>query len=136
VAVSDSISFTVPLVPPSVNGYVRHTKKGGHYVTAEAKAFKEAVALFARGKSVSAESYRVSVELFYGKGVRGDLDNRAKVTLDALVDAGVIHSDAAIRELNMKKHRDAGAKHSRTFITVEASRGIRERNGNEKRDSV
>lgn len=116
----DSISFTVPLLPVSVNHYAKHTRSGRHYVTPEAKAFKDAVALFARGKKVDAETYRVTIELFYAKGVRGDLDNRSKVTLDALVDAGVIRSDAAIFELNMKKHHDRNAPHSRTFITVEA----------------
>lgn len=115
---SESITFTVPLIPPSVNTYVRHTKKGGHYVTAEAKAFKQAVGLFSRGKSVSAEAYSVEIHIFYGKGQRGDLDNRAKVILDGLQDAGVIHSDAAIRVLNMRKHRDE--RNPRTQITVES----------------
>jgi crossover junction endodeoxyribonuclease RusA len=113
---SDSVHITVPLVPPSVNSYVRHTLKGKHYVTAEAKAFKEAVVLLSRGKSVSAEAYSVTTHIFYGKGQRGDLDNRAKLILDGLVDAGVIHSDAAIRELHMGKHRDE--HNPRTEITV------------------
>jgi crossover junction endodeoxyribonuclease RusA len=117
---SESITFTVPLVPPSVNSYVRHTRRGGHYVTAEAKAFKEAVALFSKGARVDSVCYGVDVHIFYGKGQRGDLDNRAKLILDGLEDAGVIHSDAAIVDLRLRKHRDKKELNPRTVITVEA----------------
>lgn len=103
---SESVSFTVPLIPPSVNAYVRHTLKGKHYVTKEAKAFKEAVVIFARGAQVRSDSYRVELQIFLGKDDRGDVDNFCKVSLDSLVDAGVIHSDAAIRELKVRKDRD------------------------------
>lgn len=100
------LEFTVPLTPPSVNRYVRHTRKGKHYVSAEAVKFKEAVAIFARGRKVVAQSYELTIHIFYGKGERGDLDNRAKCVQDGLEDAGVIHSDSAVISLSMKKHRD------------------------------
>jgi Holliday junction resolvase RusA-like endonuclease len=112
------MKFTVPLVPPSVNHYVKHTRKGRHYVTAEARAFKEAVAIFARGNSVAAETYAVGIGIFLGKRMRGDLDNFLKVTLDALVSARVIHSDAAITSLSISKARDA--QNPRTEIEVTA----------------
>ena len=110
------IEFTVPLIPPSVNSYVRHTRSGRHYVTKEAKAFKEAVAVCGpRGKR-EAKSYRVDVVLYLGKGQRLDLDNCTKVIGDGLKDAGLIHSDAAIGEWRLQKFRDA--KEPRTEIKV------------------
>jgi Holliday junction resolvase RusA-like endonuclease len=59
---SADVEICVSLVPPSVNRYVRHTRSGRHYVTAEALAFKEAVGLFARGARLR---YKV------GKGLTG-----------------------------------------------------------------
>lgn len=113
-----SITFTVPLVPPSVNHYVKHTRSGRHYVTAEAKKFKEAVAIFARGRSVVAKEYEVQIGIYLPKNGRGDIDNFLKVTLDALVSANVIHSDAHIKDLAISKFRDA--ENPRTEITVTA----------------
>jgi crossover junction endodeoxyribonuclease RusA len=111
------VRFTVPLIPPSVNHYVKHTRNGRHYVTAEAKAFKEAVAIFAKGR-VEADEYLVVSIVWLGAGQRGDVDNFPKVVLDALVDAGVIHSDAAVREIRFRKERDP--KNPRTEIEVMA----------------
>ena len=112
------ISFTVPLVPPSVNHYVKHTRSGRHYVTKEAIAFKEATAIFARGKSISAKRYQVEIGVFLARGQRGDGDNFGKCILDSLVAAGVIHSDAAVKKLTIEKDRDW--KNPRTEITVKA----------------
>lgn len=92
------VTIIVPLVPPSVNHYVKHTRRGGHYVTDEAKAFKDTLALFARrGARVVATKYEVRFVVFLGKGKRGDPDNFCKVIGDALKDAGVIHSDHKVR---------------------------------------
>ena len=110
------ITFTVPLEPPTVNSYVRHTRKGRHYVTPEAKAFLSAVQVFAKGQSISAKEYRVSFIVYQGKGSKGDVDNYAKCVLDGLVKAGVIHSDAAITLLTIAKARDWDSP--RTEITV------------------
>lgn len=112
------LSFTVPLTPPSVNRYVRHTRSGRHYVSKEALAFKQAVAIFAKGRSVEAKLYQLDIHIFYGKGERGDLDNRAKCVLDGLQDAGVIKTDSAVAALNMGKHRDE--HNPRTEIRVRA----------------
>lgn len=112
------VSFTVPLTPPSVNSYVRHSR-GRHYVTAEAKAFKEAVILISRRQAIRSSSYFVAIAIFLGKAERGDLDNFAKVVLDALVKAGVIDSDAKVVELQMCKARDW--QNPRTEITVRAA---------------
>jgi crossover junction endodeoxyribonuclease RusA len=113
--VSREVSFTVPLVPPSVNSYVRHSR-GRHYVTREAKAFKEAVAILARGQTTRGDGYWIGIAIFLGKAQRGDLDNFAKVVLDALVKAAVIDSDAKVEELTLKKARDW--QNPRTEITV------------------
>jgi crossover junction endodeoxyribonuclease RusA len=111
------LEFDVPLVPPSVNHYVKHTRTGQHYVTKEAKAYKEAVAQFARGRFVKAKRYAVKIHIYLAAKQKLDLDNCAKVVLDGLVEAGVIHSDAAITILELRKGRDAA--NPRTIITIE-----------------
>ena len=112
------VSFTVPLEPPSVNHYAKHTRTGRHYLTREAKAFEEAVAIFARGRFCFAKEYRVSFIVFQGKGSRGDIDNYPKCVLDGLEKAGVIHSDAAVTMLTIAKSRDWN--NPRTEITCSA----------------
>ncbi|HEX3156774.1 MAG TPA: RusA family crossover junction endodeoxyribonuclease [Candidatus Angelobacter sp.] len=114
----NQVAFTVPLVPPSVNHYVKHTRSGRHYVTKEAKAFKAATGIFARGKHVSSSWYEVEIAIFLAKGQRGDGDNFGKCVLDSLVAAGVIHSDAAVKKVSITKDRDW--ENPRTEITVKA----------------
>jgi crossover junction endodeoxyribonuclease RusA len=114
----DALTITVPLVPPSVNHYVKHTRQGRHYVTREGRAFKEAVALFARGRQVRAKRYELEAAIYLGHGQRGDGDNFWKVIADGLVDAGVIRSDAAVTDWILRKRRDRG--NPRTEITVRA----------------
>lgn len=114
-----SVSFTVPLVPPSVNHYKMPRRGGkGFYVTEEAQAFKKAVAIFAKGAHYAAEECRVELGIYLGKGGRGDIDNFLKVTLDGLVSAGVINSDAHIKALSVFLGRDWD--NPRTEITVRA----------------
>jgi Holliday junction resolvase RusA-like endonuclease len=110
------LSFIVPLVPVSVNHYKMRTRKGVTFVTAEAKAFKSAVAVFAAGRSVQAKAYELEVRVFFGKGKKGDGDNLWKCIADGLKDAGVIHSDAAVKRWVMELDRDW--EHPRTDITV------------------
>lgn len=112
----DVVEIIVPMTPTSVNHYVKHTRSGRHYVTKEAKAFKSAVALFAKGQQIRLEAYYIEIWLNLGKKVRLDLDNAPKLILDALVDAGVIHSDAAVTDLTVHKRRN-WAKPS-TQITI------------------
>jgi Holliday junction resolvase RusA-like endonuclease len=111
-----TVHITIPLVPPSVNHYKMRTRKGVTFVSAEAKAFKQAVAVFARGMQCCAKEYSVIVRIFLGKGQKGDIDNFLKVVLDGLTAAGVIHSDAAIVHLVAMKGRDA--RSPRTEIEV------------------
>lgn len=117
------VEFTIPLVPPSVNNYVRHTRRGRHYVTAEGIAFKKAVAIFARGQSVAPAreserrrvAYRLEAWVYLGKGARGDGDNFWKCIADGLTEAGVIHSDAAVSEWLLYKWR---GENPRTEVRV------------------
>lgn len=100
------VKFTVPLTPPSVNMYVRHTRSGRHYVTSEAKKFKEAVAVFAGGRKCEGRKYQVDVVIYLGRKERLDHDNGWKVIGDGLQEAGVIKSDAWIRASSMRMDRD------------------------------
>ena len=100
------LKLTIPLEPPSVNHYVKHTRTGRHYVTAEAKAFIQAIAIIANGRSVAAKEYEVSYTVYQGKGRKGDVANYEKCVGDGLVKAGVIHSDSAITAYHQYKRRD------------------------------
>ena len=113
------VSFTVPLTPPSVNHYKKPRGNGyGYYLTKEAQAYKDAVAVCSRSARIVAKGYAVTALIALGSGQRGDVDNFAKVILDALVYARVIHSDAAISRLTLEKTRDK--ENPRTEITVRA----------------
>ena len=114
---SSRVSFTVPyLIPPTGNHYKKPCryigKDGGLHlgfkITKEAQAFYDAVAIFARGESVEEGSYSVFIDVYLGRGQRGDFDNFWKCGLDALVKAGVIHSDAAVDGLESRcvVHKD------------------------------
>jgi hypothetical protein len=85
----------------------------GRKLTPEAKAWKDAVALFARGATVAPETdrerkncrYRVEAHVFYGPRDRGDSDNFGKAICDGLVHAGVIHSDVHV-DFRVVPHKD------------------------------
>jgi crossover junction endodeoxyribonuclease RusA len=112
----DVVEIIIPLLPPSVNHYVKHTRDGRHYVTKEAKAFKEAVALFSKGQQIRLAAYYIEIWFNLGKNTRLDLDNAPKLVLDGLVDAGVIHSDAAVTDLTTHKRRNW--KQESTQVTI------------------
>ena len=120
------LKFTVPMIPPTVNHYVKHTRSGRHYVTKEGMAFKAAVGLLARGATVAPETrrdrskarYRLTVRVFLGPKQRGDGDNLWKCVADGLVEANVIHSDAAVKEWLMFVDGDERIQ-GRTEIEVE-----------------
>jgi Holliday junction resolvase RusA-like endonuclease len=112
------ITLTIPLVPPSVNHYKMRSRTGHWYVTKEALAFKAAVAIYARGAKVEAERYCIDAIVFLGKRKRGDADNFNKCIGDGLKDAGVIHSDAAVKDWRVRVERDWA--NPRTVLTVRA----------------
>ena len=113
----------IPGIPPSVNSYVRHSK-GRHYKTDEASRFQRDIAILAAGKKVEAESYAVLIHVFLGPKQKGDLDNFAKVILDGLVIAGVIHSDAAVVRLLLSKSRAARGETLVHVMDAEATEPI------------
>ncbi len=115
--------MAVPLVPPSANTCVRHTRQGQHYVPANVKAFDQAVRLFARGHSIPGEAFIVKADVYLGFGQKGDADNFQKPLLDSLVKAGVISSDAKVRKCTITKYRDP--KEPRTEISIELWKGER-----------
>jgi hypothetical protein len=103
------VEFTVPLLVPSGNHYKAPCKyigkdgclHLGYKLTKEAKAYYDAVALISRQRTVipakPAERrkvrYAVRMDVYLGPRDRGDFDNFFKCGIDALVKAGVIHSD-------------------------------------------
>ena len=124
------IILEVPLPVPSVNHYKKpitlRTSDGPRLsfaLTDEAKAFRDAVAIFARGQtlvpSTPAERnkirYALTVTVFLGKNERGDGDNNWKCIADSLVKAGVIHSDARVRRWHLEVEDD-DRQNPRTLI--------------------
>lgn len=102
----DDLRMMVPLHPPTGNGYVRHTRQGRHYVTKEALAWYDAVAVIARGMHVRGKEHAVEYVVYQGFKHRGDVDNYAKTILDGLVKGGVIASDASVVSMHAHKKRD------------------------------
>lgn len=124
---STRAAFTVPLVPPDVNHYVRHTRTGRHYVTKDATAFKQAVAIYGRNLFVCAKTFTVSIRIILPACKRGDADGFIKLVLDGMADAGIfrdrkgeIVSDAYVRCLCVMLDTDRRPKHGWTEIVVEA----------------
>ena len=119
----DIICFTVPyLIPPSGNHYkrpCRYTGRDGFShmgfkLTKDAKAYYAAVAIFARGRTVSPQTdnerrkvqYSVTIDVYLGERQRGDADNFTKCALDAIQNCGMIHSDAYVRDCKVTVHKD------------------------------
>lgn len=118
VSSDDRIKFTVPLVPPSVNTYVRHVWRGhhvAHYRTHDADAFMAAVQVLAQGRFLPRGEYGIKLVIYLGRGQRIDIDNAPKCILDAMKGT-VIHSDAAVKHLEIDIGRDP--KNPRTEIEV------------------
>lgn len=132
------VTFTVPyLIPPSVNhSYkpVMYTGRDGfshrgRKLTKEAKAFKEAVAIFARGLTVVPTDererrkarYRVTIDVYLGPRQRGDYDNFNKIGVDALQYAGVIDTDykAVSGTTNVIRDQRDDPRNPRTDYTIE-----------------
>lgn len=126
------IIFTVPFTPPSVNHYKKpvtlRTRNGpvkSYARTPEADRYREAVAIFARGQSITPPThtertkvrYELTCTVFLGEGERGDGDNFFKCIADAVQAAGVIHSDARIRSWHIDVE-DEDRKNPRTLICV------------------
>jgi Holliday junction resolvase RusA-like endonuclease len=124
------IIVEIPFTPPSVNHYKKpitlRTSNGPRLsfaLTDEAKAFRDAVAIFTRGQTLIPYSpaernrirYALTVTVFLGKNESGDADNYWKCIADSLVKAGVIHSDARVRKWHIEVEDD-DRENPRTLI--------------------
>lgn len=120
----DYIHIVVPGTPPSVNTYVRHGG-GAHYKTPAAKRYYESAALLAREELTKQGHprcldreplYEVAIVCWYGKKESGDIDNKAKIPLDALVAAGVIETDSRVKRITLTRERDWNNPRTEIFV--------------------
>ena len=122
------IKIVIPGIPPSVNMYVRHTKAGKHYKSNASRGFYDSAIQLSRealnkfgellpaAGTVEAMQYEIMIVFYYAKGERGDLDNKAKIPIDALVAAGVINSDARVTQMMMARHRDSSDPRTEIYV--------------------
>lgn len=110
-------------VPPSVGHYNAYRVAGRPgkqfvqcYPTKAAKDWKKQVSAVAGGRKLRADAYTVSYLVYLGNARRQDVDNFAKVLLDSLTAAGVIHDDCAVAELHAYKRIDR--ENPRTIIVI------------------
>jgi Holliday junction resolvase RusA-like endonuclease len=86
----------------------------GRKLTKEAKAYYDAVTIFARNRTITPATdaerrrvqYEVTAHVYLGKGQRLDADNCGKQICDSLVRAGVIHSDARVSKSTICLHKE------------------------------
>jgi Holliday junction resolvase RusA-like endonuclease len=117
---STTLKLVIPGLPPSNNHYKKpdwaHRR---FYVTSEARSFKGDIAIIAQGACVEAKAYEITLRFYFGRRQRLDGDNGPKVVFDGLVEAGVIHSDAAIQRHVVEKYRDWA--NPRTEIVIQGT---------------
>lgn len=121
---NDSHTFTVPLIPPSVNHYKRPRLMGdltrGFYVTKEAQAFIDAVCMLSGRQLVPGRYYQVSIQFHIPAAEfhRCDVDNFSKVSCDALTTAGLISDDRYISDLHLVKRPVTEPQDARTVYQI------------------
>lgn len=115
----------VPMVPPGVNHYVKHTRAGRHYKTKEALSFEAIFPIYTKGQFVSAKSFKVFVRVVLGVGDRGDIDGYLKLPLDMCARTGVFRdlkgelmSDAHVDILTIVRDRKTRPSVGWVEITV------------------
>lgn len=125
VEIEKVVEFIVPgLVPPSVNRYKEgciYTGRDGYlhrgYKRSKAtRAYYDAVAIFARGRTVSPETdterrkvrYAVRIDVYIPQHSHVDFDNCWKCGMDALENCGLIHNDSHVdgERSNVIIHKD------------------------------
>lgn len=117
-------SFSVPLIPPSVNHYKRprlnQDLTRGFYKTAEAQAFIDAVCILSGRQPIAGRFFEVWVKFYLPAEsfLRFDADNFSKVSCDALTDAGLIPDDRYITDLHLAKRRALDAQDVRTVYQI------------------
>lgn len=92
--------------PPSANRYWRNLRNGLVLVSKEAKDYKERVGwiCIAAGIEPHCDDVRVSIDV-YRPARRGDLDNVAKILLDALAGQAYTN-DKQIVDLHLRRFDD------------------------------
>lgn len=116
--IGNPFQFAVPLLPPSVNHYKKPRRGGGFYRAVECTSFVDAVCVFSKKFKVTGNFYMLEIWFFLGPSKRNlssnDLDNFQKVSIDALVHAGVIKTDGRILDLHLHKRFVASDREERT----------------------
>ena len=122
-----AVNIEIPLIPPSGNHYkiptsrLRNDGRRIFKLTPETKAWFDAIAIFAQGKTIGGDRHRVEFCVYLGKGQRGDIDNFCKTLLDGLVRARVLQTDDSVVEMHVYKERDPDRPRTQILITeVEA----------------
>lgn len=109
------ISITLPY-PPSANRYWRNYS-GRTVVSAEAKAYKEQVALIANLSDLGSPlegDVEITIHV-YRPAKRRDLDNNLKVTIDSL--QGILYeNDSQICILHAYRHEDKNNPRVEVFV--------------------
>lgn len=118
-----TITFRVPLLPPSVNSCWRRQKQGGYYLTKEANAFINAVGYLAPKTILHrAPGGRYEVKLLFSLQekdfLRRDLDNLQKIAIDALPKSGIIRDDRYVVRISAEKVSVPGREQEGTEYTV------------------
>jgi crossover junction endodeoxyribonuclease RusA len=89
-------TLVIDLPYPRVTGNhaVKHTRAGGHYVTAEAQAYYDDVARIVRGRRAPAGLLRTDWIIAPPDRRARDFDNLSKIVKDALTRAGFWTDDS------------------------------------------
>lgn len=98
------MSFTVELLPPpSVNEMYRNVQKRGRVKTTGYKRWCVYACAAIKGRVPAKDCVRgkFAVAINLPKAMRGDIDNRVKGILDALVTSGRIDDDKHLDELHV-----------------------------------
>lgn len=111
------IKLELPL-PPSINATYK-SGKGVFYKSKESKKWAEDAAWIIASHGYGRPMIgmcSVSIRLD-GLRVNADIDNRTKITLDALQAAGIIENDKLVYELHV--YRGSGKAEKKAYVTVE-----------------
>jgi len=114
------MSFSVEIsVPPSLNHAYRNVPGRGRAKSSEyASWMNDAVKiLWALVPAAQRISGPVSITIALPEKLQGDIDNRVKPILDALVKSGRIDDDRNVHEIYVRRLRAA----SLALVTVEAA---------------
>lgn len=92
---NEQVKIIIPMLPPSVNHYVKHVVVRGqqrHIKTPQTEAWERDFGLFVRGQYVMGKTFAVTLRFRMGEGDGFDVDNLNKCTLDCAAKAGVIRN--------------------------------------------